>query len=184
VDITRGAARLVLVASTCALLAGCTGGADPDEPEAAASTKGGLTLPGAALEVGQSATLPLEEGSGVIELTVTSIEEGDPQALTNLAGTPYYVHLEATAVSGDAYQFFVETYFGAFAGTTRVPPIATPLTIGTCTRTYFSYHPAVGSTLDTCLTYVVDPGADGIDRIAFDNRDTYRIQDETAVSWS
>lgn len=167
----------------CAVLAGCgdseaNGGPGSPEPDG-----DGLTSPGQSLDLGETATVPLREGKGVIELTVTGIEQGDPGVLRSLKGTPYYVRLRATAVSGDPYQFFVETYAGAWAGDTRVAPIASPLAVGPCERSYFRYGAVPGDDLDTCLTFVVPPGGDAIDRVAFENGEDYRIDGDTSVEW-
>lgn len=175
---TRVGALSIVVALV--VLTGC-GDTDPEKTKT--TSAGGLTAPGSSLEMGQTATLPLENKSDVIELAVTGIEQGDPSALKGLEGTPYYVRLEATAVAGDAYQFFVDTYVGAWARETRVPGIATPLKTGPCERTYFAYNVQPGVTLKTCLTFVVEPGGAAIDRVAFENGEGYEFDNDTAVAW-
>lgn len=177
----RVARAVVVLLLVGALLAGC--GDSEDDPGAPAAGPDDLTAPGASLEVGESATVPLREDKGVVELTVTGIEEGDPGDLQSLEGTPYYVRLSATAVSGEPDQFFVETYAGAFAGDTRIAPVATPLTVGPCERTYFRTGAAPGNELETCLTFVVEDGGPALDRVGFDNGEDYRLDDGTAVVW-
>lgn len=180
--VARRWAAAVPTLALCLVLAGCGDDAaeDPagDPPEA-----DGLTAPGTSLAVGESATLPLREDKGEIELTVTAIERGDPGDLPSGEGTPYYVRLQATSVSGEPDQFFVETYAGAWAGDTRVAPIATPLTVGPCERTYFRAGAVPGNELETCLTFVVEPGGDPLDRFAFENGEDYRVDSDTSVEW-
>ncbi|MCW2791659.1 MAG: hypothetical protein JWO76_757 [Nocardioides sp.] len=158
-------------------------GSDDDPADDDGTSRDGLTSPGAKLDVGASATVPLLDDAGVVELTVSSIDRGvtDPQ---KLHGTAYYVRLDATVVSGDGYQFFAEQYLTAWAGSERVMPLASPASVGPCTRAYFKLDPPVGTSIQPCLTFVVPEGGAPIDRVAFYADDDYRIDDDTVVQWS
>ncbi|CAN5374604.1 hypothetical protein BH11ACT8_BH11ACT8_32050 [soil metagenome] len=196
----RAIGRVAPLVVACALLAGCgdstgTDSTGTDDPTSGAPSVAGLTPPGTSLTLGDTATVSVvrgqegdpdlgaDGGKGVIDLTVTDIEEGDPADLGGLDGTPYYVRMKATAVSGDVYGFFVEALVGAWAGEEQVAPIATPLTVGTCTRAYFDLNAAPGTAIDTCATFVVDPGAAPIDRVGFEDDVDYRFEDGTDVEW-
>lgn len=178
---TRAAACL------CLLAAVATGCADQDPPSppgtGAATAADGLTPPGTGLGLGQIATVPLADDSGVIDLTVSSITAGDREELDGLTGTPYYVRLEATAVEGDAQRFFPAASVIAYAGGELVAPIATPLAVGPCTREQFRTTPPIGTTLETCVTFVVEDGGAPVDRVAYYEGE-YSFNDGTAVEWS
>lgn len=178
--------RVRAAAAVC-LLALVLGGCGDDEPardpgDPATPSADGLTPPGTELALGDVATVPLADDSGVIDLVVSSITEGNGAELGQLDGTPYYVRVEATAVSGDTQQFFPAGSLIAFADETLVAPIATPLTVGGCTREQFRTPPLPGTTLKTCLTFVVEPGAAPVDRVAYYEGD-YSFNDGTAVEW-
>ena len=178
------------------VLTGC-GGEDPapgtpgssasEEPGAAL----GLTAPGTVLEIGDTARIPLEERTAasdgepnVIDLTVTSISAGDPSLLEDLPGTPYFARLTFTAVSGDAQRFFPADVIVAWSGDTQVLPLASPATLGDCARVGFTApEPSLGRSMDTCVTFVVEPGGPPVDRIGYDDNDTYDDQEGNAVEW-
>lgn len=175
---------MLVLAPASLSLAGCS---DP-EPDVGGSTsvEDGLTPPGSDLMVGETATVPLAESGDVIELAVTAIDAGDPRDLADLEGvrgTPYYVRLEATAVAGDAQRFFPAGSVIAYADGRLVAPIATPLTVGACTREQFRTTPPIGTTLETCVTFVVEDGGAPVDRVAYYEGD-YSYNDGTAVEWS
>lgn len=175
---TRAAAGLCLLA---ALSTAC---ADQDPPSTPAATAAeGLTPPGTSLALGQTATVPLADESGVIDLTVSSITAGSKEELDGLDGAPYYVRLEATAVAGDAQRFFPAGSVIAYADGELVAPIATPLSVGPCTREQFRTTPPIGTTLETCVTFVVEDGGAPVDRVAYYEGE-YSFNDGTAVEWS
>lgn len=177
-------------------LTGCSGeDPDPGTPGPSASEEPGaalgLTPPGTVLEIGDTARIPLEERTAasdgepnVIDLTVTSISAGDPSLLEDLPGTPYFARLTFTAVSGDAQRFFPADVIVAWSGDTQVLPLASPATLGDCARVGFTApEPPLGRSMDTCVTFVVEPGEPPVDRIGYDDNDTYDDQEGNAVEW-
>lgn len=180
-----------LLAATLAL-SGCSdGGDEPATPETTEPGGAlGLTEPGTVLEIGETARVPLEERTtadgqpNVIDLTVTAIDRGDPSLVEGLPGTPYFARLTVTAVSGDAQRFVADSHVMGWAGDTQVGPISAPATVGDCSRTGFTApEPPSGLELDTCLTFVVEPGGPPLDRVAYYVQDGYDYQDGTAVEW-
>lgn len=175
------------------LLTGCSD--DGEDPAAPAPVEEpgqslGLTEPGTVLEIGATARVPLEErlsadgDPNVIDLSVTGIDRGDPTALQDVPGTPYYVRMTFTAVSGDAQRFFSAGHVMAWAGDTQLDLVATPITVGSCSRVGFQApEPPLGSSLDTCLAFIVEPGGRPLDRVAYYVQDGYDYQDGTAVEW-
>ena len=178
-----GSVGRVLAAGLLALTATACGNDDapPDDVGTGQPGTSGLTAPGTTLEVGESATVPLQDDAGVVDLTVTSIDRGitDPKKLN---GTAYYVRLDAKVVSGDGYQFFAEQYLTAWSGDERVMPLASPASVGDCTRAYFEADPPVGATIQPCLTFVVPEDGAPVDRVGFYS-DDYTIDDDTLVVW-
>lgn len=173
-----------LVTALVTVVAGVVlGGCSSDGSTGSEGSVDRLTDPGAALAVGDTATVPLQDQKAVIDLEVSSIDAGSPGDLTSLSGTPYYVRLKATAVSGDAHQFFAEQYVTAWAGDQRVEPLASPVSVGGCTRAYFKLDPPAGAAIEPCLTFVVGPGSPAVDRISFYADDDYQVEDDTAVEW-
>lgn len=175
-----------LVAATA--LAGCSGSADEPtdgstDGSSASAPADGFTPPGTQLAIGEAATVPLTGGTAVIELRVVSIQKASPDLLRTLPGTPYFVRLEATALDGDAHDFFAERFVTAWAGDVETGAIQSPVTVGSCSRTYFGADAAVGASIEPCLTMVVEPGGSPIDRIAFTNDDDYQLPDESSVEW-
>lgn len=174
----------VALALCSGVVAGCT---DPeaDDPEASPTAPAGMTAPGTRLELGDKATVRVGEDGAVIELVVAAVEKGEPEDTRDLfEGTPYYVHLEATAVSGPVQDFVVERYVGGWAGDERHGPIANPLSlVPTCVKRFFPRAAAPGTTLDTCVTMIVGPGQDEIDHVAFENGGDYRFVDDTDIEW-
>ena len=177
--------RRVLAAGLLALtLVACADEDAPsDEGGTGQSARTGLTAPGTMLEVGEPATVPLQDDAGVVELTVSSIDRGITD-LEQLKGTAYYVRLDAKVVSGDGYQFFAEQYLTAWSGDERVMPLAAPASVGDCTRAYFKLDPPVGTSVQPCLTFVVPEDGPPIDRVGFYADDDYTIDDDTVVVWS
>lgn len=172
-------ASAVLVAAT-GLLVGC--GEQPADPAGGPDGSAeGLTPPGSELDIGQTATVPLADESSVVEVTVTDIEAGSPGQAPGLDGTPYFVRVAVTAVSGQASDFRPESQVVGWSGDTQVPPVASPLTIGPCTRTSLRTDVSVGQTWETCVTFVVESGE--LDRAGFDDDDSYQADQGTAVSW-
>lgn len=181
-----------LLAASLALGA-CSDDPDPADDPGAGQEPGrslGLTEPGTVLGVGETARVPLEERTAadgdpnVIDLTLTAIDTGDPALLESLEGTPYFARMSVTAVSGDAQRFFPGSHVVAWAGDTQVLPLASPITVGDCSRVGFrAPEPALGSSLETCLTFVVEPGGPPVDRVAYYVQDGYDYQDGDAVEW-
>ncbi|MGV3563841.1 MAG: hypothetical protein ACO1ON_11220 [Nocardioides sp.] len=174
-------------------LAAC-GGEDPQTPGPSAPEEPGaslgLTAPGTVLDIGETARVPLPERTSadgepnVVDLTLTSISEGDPSLVEGLPGTPYFARLTFTAVSGDAQRFFPANVIVAWSGDTQVLPLASPAIVDGCARVGFTApEPPLGSSIDTCVTFVVEPGGAPLDRIGYDDNDTYDDQEGTAVEW-
>lgn len=179
----RHGATLALLLCLSAL-AGCTDDSEPADPDPDRTAADGMTAPGAELEMGEKATVTVGEDGAVIELTVRSVAKGDPEDLRTLEGTPFYVRLEATAVSGDAYDFVVDKYVSGWVGGERVGPMANPLSLApSCEKRFFRPNPPPSTTLNTCVTMVVPPGIDEIDHIAFENGLAYRVVDDTDIQW-
>ena len=184
------------VALSLLVLTGCSD--DGTDPGTSPSTSGsaepgaslGLTEPGTVLEVGETARVPLPERTApdgepnVVDLTLTSLSEGDPAMLRGLPGTPWFARLTVTAVSGDAQRFFPADVVVARAGDTTLGSLASPISVGGCTRTGFTApEPPLGSSLDTCVTFVVEPGGAPVDAVGYADGDTYDADDGTAVEW-
>lgn len=166
---------------SAAVLSSCSD--DASDPDPGTSGADGLTPPGTVLALGQTARVPLSDDGDVIDLTVSSITAGRRAELDGLDGTPYYVRLEATAIAGDAQRFFPAASVIAFAGGELVAPIATPLTVGSCTREQFRTTPNVGAELETCVTFVAERGYAPVDRVAYYGAGEYSFDDGTAVEW-
>ena len=47
----------------------------------------------------------------------------------------------------------------------------------------FPVDAAPGTTISSCLPYATDEGAPPVDRVRFDNDDTYENGEGTAVGW-
>ncbi len=179
---SRARTATAAVLAACALLAGC-GDPSGTDPEDTATPDGSLTAPGTRLAVGRSAVVPVEGSSGVVELTVTSVEPGDPDAVDGLAGMPYYVRLTATVVSGEADGFFAERTVTARAGGERVSTLASPATVGTCSWEHFPAVAPVGSTIQPCVTVVSDAGGGVVDEVVYAIDGADRNEDEPYVTW-
>lgn len=171
------------------------GGEDPQTPGPSAPEEPGaslgLTAPGTVLDIGETARIPLEERTAasdgepnVIDLTVTSVARADPSLFDDIPGTPYFARLTFTAVSGDAQRFFPADVVVGWSGDTQLRPIASPAIVDGCARVGFTApEPPLGSSMDTCVTFVVEPGGAPLDRIGYDDNDTYDDQEGTAVEW-
>jgi hypothetical protein len=196
--VTRAAVPTAGALLALLLLSGCTAGGSDDDPapdgaESSTAEPGaslGLTVPGSVLEVGETARVPLPERTSadgepnVVDLTLTSISEGDPSMLRTLPGTPWFARLTVTAVSGDAQRFFPADVVVARAGDTLLGSIAAPISVGGCTRTGFTApEPPLGSSIDTCVTFVVEPGEDPVDAVGYVDGEAYDAEDGTAVEW-
>lgn len=141
----------------------------------------GLTAPGTELRLGETAVVPVGGRASEVEVTVTDIEAGSPGQAPGLDGTPYFVRVAVTAVSGQARDFLPESYVVGWSGDTQVPPVASPLTIGPCTRTSPRTDVSVGQTWETCVTFVVASGE--LDRAGFDDDEDYQADQGTAITW-
>jgi hypothetical protein len=193
-SVVPSAVLALVLAPALAALAGCSDG-DPDAdptsgPSAEPGASLGLTAPGSVLELGETARVPLPERTSadgepnVVDLTLTSISEGDPSMLRTLPGTPWFARLTVTAVSGDAQRFFPADVIVARAGDTVLGSIAAPVSVGGCTRTGFTApEPPLGSSIDTCVTFVVEPGGDPVDAVGYVDGEAYDAEDGTAVEW-
>ncbi|WP_051218319.1 hypothetical protein [Nocardioides insulae] len=85
----------------------------PAEDQAAAPA-GDLSEPGSSLAIGEAATLPVNDGKGVLEITVTGIEQGTSKDIAQFEFTgddkpsdytPFYVQVTGKVVSGDVVDY-------------------------------------------------------------------------------
>lgn len=178
-----GSTVAVLAASVCLALAGCGDDTSDDvSDDTGAPTNPGETTPPAptALAIGESTTVPVQDSDGVVELTITSVDQGSPVDLKGLEGTPFYVRMTATVVSGDAHPFDPLVTVEAMAGTEQVAALSSPARVAQCEWAYFPSAPQPGTTIDPCITVVVAPGQDPVDRIRYQLNGT----SETIAVWS
>lgn len=174
-------------------LVGCTGdGAEDPTKGDDGLTSDGYTTPGTTLDLGQKALLPVGDNAGLMELTVTSIEAGSAEELEAMGydgppATPYFVRMEVKVAGGAAPGVLQHEYVSAWAGDTIVPHLVQVSSKPPCETKFFS-GPALGRTISTCATYLVDDGKPAVDRVQFDNSRTgsdteYSYGQETAVTW-
>ncbi|WP_133059014.1 MULTISPECIES: hypothetical protein [unclassified Nocardioides] len=185
----RRPAALASVLLLVTLTTAC-GSDDGDGPTGEPTTADGLTTPGTRFHVGDSATVPRSDGTGTIELTVTGIVEGTSQDLAGVGladaaeRTPYYVTYEMTVVSGDAYGMDMRHYLSAWSGVEQVGELVSFTCFPPCQEVNFPVDVAAGESVSSCRTYVTENGAAPVDRVQFDNDDTYEGGDGTAVDWT
>lgn len=159
------------------------------EPKSLPSVPPGHTTPGTALAVGDTAVVSRTNGTGVIELTVTAIEEGTSADLQRIdfaeadTTTPYYVRYTMTLRSGDGYGVTMQNYLSAWTGDDQAGALAVAQRFPVCQEANFAPDAAPGATLESCRTYLVDAGDPPIDRVVFDNDTTYDAP-EGEISWS
>ena len=174
----------VIVLVVAMVLAGCDSSDPAREPGATPTARDdGLTEPGSSLAADEIATVPLRDDAGEIELAVVEVARGSRNAVKGERRTPYYVRLQATSVAGDAYQFRADEYVYAYAEGELLLPIGVPLKIGPCERTYFGYRTPPGRTLETCLTFVVEPGGAPPDRVVYGFDGVAGTDSDQFVEW-
>jgi hypothetical protein len=167
----------------CLLLTACgdeSVGAGPAEPSASGD---GLTPRGTTLAAGESARVPVEGGTGVVDLTVTTVDPGDPDDLDGLPGKPYYIRLEARAVSGDAADFFAERFISARTAGERLTTVASPATVGPCSWERFESS-APGATMEPCITTVVEEGGATPEEVVYAIDGEGFSEDDPYVTWT
>lgn len=154
-----------------------------------AHTKDGLTVPGARLHVGQTATVERTDGTAVFDLTITQIERGDPADLRAIGyknadhDTPYYVRYTMRVVAGNAAGVGMKDYLSAWANGAEVAKLVTFKPFPTCREQDFGRNSTVSTTITSCKTYLVDPGAPPVDTVRFINNNQYGNGDGTDIQW-
>lgn len=171
-----------LAAATTACLA-LTACGDDSSGEPTTSRRGALlTAPGATLQVGESARVPVGD-DGVAELTVTRIEPGRRADLAAYGAAPKasvsYVWIEVSRVSGDVTSFTAFDHLHGWAGDDLVPHVLTaPKPFAPCPARFFP-NTAPTEVLETCTVFT---NAVPIDRVGFHDGEDYR-RNEDEITW-
>ena len=142
-----------------------------------------FTQPGTELKLGETAVIPVPKKNGEAELTIDELEKGTTAQLRRLGmtdfsdtggepPTPYFLRVRITWVSGDSPILVPQANFNAWSGdqfvdTFRADVIEPkqPCAIGV-----FKAGTVLGSTVKSCVTFLLDPGMAPIDRITFTSR--------------
>lgn len=170
---------LVLGASGCDDDAGSDGGPSP--------AGGDLTKPGSTLDLGQTARITRDSAAEVLEVTITSIDEGtssDLAAVPSAAGeTPYFVTYELRHVSGPSPYLPIDSFLSGRAGDEPVTLLSPVEQVPGCVSQTFGADAAVGTTVSGCATFVTASGAAPLDRVVLSYGDDYDAFDGHEVSW-
>lgn len=170
-------------------VAACTNDDQPDEGSTGDPTSDGLTAPGSSLPLGDTATVPKNDGGGVVDITVTDIEEGDSSHLrtTGLKDaahrTPYYIRLTLKVVSGNLQGFALHDYITAWAGDAPASPMLYAGDFPRCETHYWAPNPREGATMDACLPFLADEGDPPVDNVRFANDADYQLREDGFVTW-
>lgn len=162
---------------------------DPTTESGSAAAGDDLTAPGTELELGDTAIVPRTDGTGVLELTVTGIAEGDPADLeaTGLEDwaeqTPYYVSYEMRLISGESDGIVIRDYLSAWADDAQVGDLVAFDGFAPCQEQGFPVGASPGTIVSSCRTYLVDAGGAPVDTVRFDNDDAYENGEGTQVVW-
>lgn len=181
---SRWTSAILVALMAVGVLSGC----GHDDP-APTHTKDGLTVPGTHLRVGQTATVERTDGTAVFDLTITKIERGNLADLHRADyknadhDTPYYVRATVKVVSGDASGVAMHDYLSAWVEHREISRLITFRPYPPCLERGFPLHSTSGSTIKTCLPYLVDPGSAPIDTVRFINNDKYGNGDGTDIQW-
>lgn len=172
----RIAGGMTLVA--LAASSGC-GGSHADAGKV--HTTNGLTASGTVLRLGQTAIVPNDLHSLRLAVKVTSIEKGGPDGLRDghlkhpERYTPYYVRYTMRLVSGDKQEFSMDGALNAWSGNKWQPQL-TAMFFPPCAEHGLPYGPPTGTTVTSCMTFLVKDGTAPIDRVQYD-------WDTGEVSW-
>ncbi|MEO9324562.1 hypothetical protein ABFT23_13800 [Nocardioides sp. C4-1] len=166
-------------------LAACSG----DEPGETSPSTGadGLTAPGTALDVGETARVTRNDASGTVELTVLDVEEGDPADLAAIGFeradevTPYYLHVDVEPVSGSS-EFGLDEYLNVRGGGEPLDHLTVLEPFTPCQEVAVAADD-LGEKREHCVVYVAENGAPRPDRVYFVNSDDYDAVDDGAVEW-
>lgn len=166
------------------------------EAESAETLPEGATAPGTELAIGDQATVQTTHRGkpGLINVMVTSIDEGDPADLDSLelgdemAGlTPYYVNLEIEGADASAEALSYATVDGSFgglladgAGAVRLGPIGD---FEPCDSSDLGEF-GEGKTATTCIAFLArgETMVTGATYLAFDS--PYAVADGQPLIWS
>lgn len=195
--IPTGALTLALLAA-----AGCAA-EEPPAPQPTVTPGGftadGLTAPGTALEIGDTAMVPVPDSNGIAAFTITSVERGavadfdtlrrrDLLDLGEAAPTPYYVRVEIEWLSGGRPVLLAATHLNMWAGRTFMQGLRPDVFHQTppCTTQTFGPSAPTGSTVETCVTFLREPDQGAPDRITFstDQGDGYWLPDDDELTWA
>lgn len=164
-----------------------------EEPSAAPEPAGENTAPGTTLKVGDTATLPMENGTktGVVRVTVTGVDEGTQAELKSLnikedvsGMTPYYVKVSAEIVSGDMAGLEPTTDLDAYAGAQGLGQVIEFGEFKPCNGETFEYDAKPGATVESCSIQLAPKGASP-DRVEYTEFDTpYDSTDGKPVTWN
>lgn len=166
-------------------------GETDSDPEEAPSTgsSGGLTEPGSALEVGETATVTRDGAGEVLEVTITGIEKGTSSDLSGVENPsapgeiPFFVRYELTHVSGDSPYLPVDHFLTGWAGEAQLAKLTILEPFPACQEETFPADVAVGTTVEGCATFVVDRGGAPLDRVQFSYGEDYASFDDHQISW-
>lgn len=172
-------------------LAGCGDGENPtdDGTSPTQTTESGLTRPGSTLDLGETATVPRTDSTGVIELTITSIERGDSSDLRRIGydnadqDTPYYVHFTMRLISGESQGITMRHHLSAWAGDTPASELVLSEPFSRCQERNFPLNAGAGTTVTSCRPYLTDKGALPVDTVRFDNDDAYDSFAGNSIDW-
>lgn len=188
--IARRYAAAIAIPFALLSLSGCgerdARGVTTDDPTPA---QDGLTPPGTTLQVGDNATVPRTDGTGVIELTITDVTQGESSDLRRIGynaadqETPFYVKYEMRLVSGEGQGINMRHYLSAWAADSPVGDLIVSQPFATCQEVNFPADASAGTTINSCRTYLVDQGAPPVDTVRFDNEDAYLNGKDTQVEW-
>ena len=193
---------MVLISLVLLVTTGC------DEGEPARPARGGesggdrgtvFTPPGTELEFGETAVVPAGRGDGVIELTVATPEEGTVAQLRELGmsdfsetggrpPTPYFLRVRIVWVAGVVPNLIEVSSLNLWSGKEylaklRADPVRPKQP---CPIAVFKAGSGPGSVIDTCVTFLLDPGMEPIDRLTFTtpNDEDYGLGNGDELTWS
>ncbi|MCD4536310.1 hypothetical protein LRP67_19640 [Nocardioides sp. cx-169] len=185
----RQVATLISLLALSGLVA-CGDNEPGDGPAAGGSPSAdGLTTPGSALRVGETATVTRDGAGEVLEVTITRIDEGSSSDLAGLGRpasarqTPFFVHYELRHVSGDSPYLPIHHFLSAWAGDTQLDGLAIFEPFPLCQEETFRADVAAGTTVEGCATYLSGKGEAPLDRLQLSYGDDYDAFDGHQITW-